>query len=384
MQNRKRNIFIIVLVYVSFVSVAWAEVTKQAPKDKPPSTWELIQKARQKQPDSISDKNNNVTELLNKFLENHNEDKLNSFIIKTESLIDYDNRLLTARTDAEKRMAKRFTGKRKKRIHGDYRYDGHLVSNRREIWRQDAIDNNYNPMGKSYYECDLFDGKRRLRFSRSRINSQRNVLKVQQDVPATAAKIHALSLSIERYLLGVYTIGGRNRRQLDEIIKEADSAVVRDKCELVAGSECYVIDVVEDKTKWSFWIDPEHGYNVSKSECLNIGYRGTETAYSGEVIRYERKDNIWIPMESVLTRYRKYWTGVDYEKTVVNHRITEIVLNPDHEALGSFIPDYIPNGTKAHIYGIPYIRYTWQDGKIIDANGTIIVDCSNKRALERK
>ena len=48
MKNVNRSIFII-MVYVLFVSVAWAESTEQTSKEKRPNTWDLIRKAQTKQ-----------------------------------------------------------------------------------------------------------------------------------------------------------------------------------------------------------------------------------------------------------------------------------------------------------------------------------------------
>ncbi len=60
--------------------------------------------------------------------------------------------------------------------------------------------------------------------------------------------------------------------------------------------------------------------------------------------------------------------------------ITNIVLNPDHNALKSFIPDDIRNGASVFITALPAsIEYIWQDGKVIDKDGKVILDCTLKR-----
>jgi hypothetical protein len=48
-------------------------------------------------------------------------------------------------------------------------------------------------------------------------------------------------------------------------------------------------------------------------------------------------------------------------------------LNPDHDAPGSFLPDDIRNGAKVYIRGIKGVTYTWQDGKVVDRQGQVVL-----------
>jgi hypothetical protein len=47
-----------------------------------------------------------------------------------------------------------------------------------------------------------------------------------------------------------------------------------------------------------------------------------------------------------------------------HHKRTEVVLNPDHSTLSSFVADDIPDGTKVLFPGLyDKTEYTWQNGK---------------------
>ena len=72
-------------------------------------------------------------------------------------------------------------------------------------------------------------------------------------------------------------------------------------------------------------------------------------------------------------------------------KITEMILNPDHNALGSFYLDDIRNGA---IVTIGWDResqrmrghkgkYKWQDGQVIDKDGKVIMNCRPKKSAEK-
>ena len=47
-----------------------------------------------------------------------------------------------------------------------------------------------------------------------------------------------------------------------------------------------------------------------------------------------------------------------------------ITLNPDRDALGSFLPDDIPNGCDVRLLSLPPSKkFVWQNGKVVDKDG---------------
>ena len=75
-----------------------------------------------------------------------------------------------------------------------------------------------------------------------------------------------------------------------------------------------------------------------------------------------------MPVEADYRRELEYVNG-NYEKIYSHKKITEFIINPDHEALGSFKHDFIPNGARVRLAGVSGITYTWQDGKVFDKDG---------------
>ena len=151
--------------------------------------------------------------------------------------------------------------------------------------------------------------------------------------------------------------------------------------ENIGGADCYVIYADTKRGRYKVWIDPSHGYHIAKATAkrgpgnvvgpLGFTLRPTEKmSFSMENVRFKKVDDVWVPVEADLAYGRKY-PGVNfYDNNKIHHKATDIILNPDHDALRSFIPDDIPDGARVHIEGIPYkIKYTWQDGKVVDKDG---------------
>ena len=81
-------------------------------------------------------------------------------------------------------------------------------------------------------------------------------------------------------------------------------------------------------------------------------------------VHFEKIDDVWVPVEADIVKHFTRPNG-DFTKQKLHCKRTEIILNPDHDALGSFLPTDIPNGARVSIAGIHNIRYIWQDGELI-------------------
>ena len=114
-----------------------------------------------------------------------------------------------------------------------------------------------------------------------------------------------------------------------------------------------------DSGRISLWIDPAHGYNVARAESRgtqgNLYYgrpltRGQVVSSRIEHIRFEKTDDVWVPVEADMKQYQ------DDRISIIkwHHKRTKMTLNPDHNALGSFVPDDIPEGTKEKLLTVIY------------------------------
>lgn len=195
--------------------------------------------------------------------------------------------------------------------------------------------------------------------------------------------------SFESQMMGIFY---SDRKRIDKILRRhPDGAYVRQKMDKVGDSECYVIEADIKEGKYTIRIDPAHGYNIAKAEIRKIqgnmayGRRlgaGFNISGSFEVTRFEQVDGTWIPMEARTIGESK-WPGGHFSRGTTHIKRTSVNLNPDHEALGSFVLDDIPNGVTALIVGVKG-KYTWQDGQVVDEKGRVVMDCRPKKPAEKK
>ena len=93
-----------------------------------------------------------------------------------------------------------------------------------------------------------------------------------------------------------------------------------------------------------------------------------------EVLRFQQIEDSWFPLKCKWKK-KNCFDGSMGTKGIVSKSesiisITNIVLNPDHDALKSFVPDDIPDGAYVKISNFPISPHNiWRDGKIVDANG---------------
>ena len=170
--------------------------------------------------------------------------------------------------------------------------------------------------------------------------------------------------------------------RVDSIIRKADSVFVRDSTEKIGNSDCYVIEAKAKTGSYTLWIDPAHGYLIAKAQirigpgdAFATGYvlpKNDNTSIYVKNVRFKKTGNAWFPVEADFGRRRDFPDG-RYSTQSSHYKLGEIVLNPDHDELGSFVPGDIPNGAKVRILkGNTHTeigRYTWQDGKLEDSLG---------------
>jgi len=177
--------------------------------------------------------------------------------------------------------------------------------------------------------------------------------------------------------------------RLDIVLRQAKTISVRDELEQVGSENCYVIDAKTASGAYTVWIDPQHDYHIAQAE-IRVGpgekYRsrmlsdGEKCLFSIRNIRFEKIDGIWIPIETD-THYENVSPNPEFCWTNdTNNKMTKITLNPDHEALGSFVPD-IENGIT--VIDRDYdIKYTWQDGKLIPDVDEVVIEQLDKTTQE--
>lgn len=284
-----------------------------------------------------------ASDLLGKYAAT--QDKLRSFIAKGESLIDSVNKARqSSRTKSERCR---------------FSFDGTRVSHRSTFW-----DGLLTTKEKPGYKSFLWDGKRFVEFNKSREPKYSRVFVKQNDL----GKNEKIATEYKgAALLGF--LAGDNKR-IDSILSKVDTISLRNEKDKIGETDCFVIDAVTKRGKYTVWIDPEHGYNIAKvdirrsqGDLVNSPLPlKASMSFSLDNVRFEQIDAVWVPMEADMEQ-----AGDNGTKTTKwHHKRTEMFLNPDHDVLGSFLANDIPDGVKVIRPGrFDRTAYVWQNGKAV-------------------
>jgi hypothetical protein len=366
MRDAKRTILILTLICAVMMSVCSAEVVLRRTKERHPG----------------------AAELLHKYVKS--QDKIKSFVLKYEDDYMVDNKLSFL--------------PRYKKIKRDMQKGGYLGEIRSDGNRHYYIEKRWSeknhpdrPRSKAEALSDprslthMWDGERMYQYLFSNAGAERDTLfLVPENRVGTKGK-EIIRTVRDHALRGIfqYTYKRVPFERIDSALKRANKILVQENMEDIGGSKCYVIKAETKDSKYKIWIDPEHGYNIAQAE-ISRGGEGTEFGTDREIsistylrnVQFKKIDDVWVTMEADYGFYRKMVAG-DYESSDHHCKRTEFVLNPDHEALGSFETDFIRNGASIHLIGTPGILYTWRDGQVVDNKGRVVFDSKSKKASKR-
>ncbi len=160
---------------------------------------------------------------------------------------------------------------------------------------------------------------------------------------------------------------------VDAFIRRSGRAAVRGQTEMVNGSACYVIDAPTEEGQLTVWIDPAHGYHVAKAMMVQkeghkvhgeILPRGHKEQCILTNVSFKQVNKVWVPVEStyeadIMRPPDSIMSGKTHSK------ITEFLIDPDHEALRSFEVNDFPEGTRTSYMDngrlLP-VWYIWKNG----------------------
>jgi hypothetical protein len=184
--------------------------------------------------------------------------------------------------------------------------------------------------------------------------------------------------------LGTLLAGGEPR--FDRKLRSEANLRVRKQLEPAGWTPtpCYVVDAQTQTADYTVWLDPSRGYTVARSLVQrHFGHlrpngqpfeRGESSVFTVEKVRWEQRQGIWVPVEATGGQ-----TATDPGKPASRQSwhftLTRFVLNPDHAALRSFVPDDIRDGAKFTLVGEDRRTKgegTWQKGRAVDAKGNVL------------
>ncbi len=267
---------------------------------------------------------------------------------------------------------------------GQNRADG-----RARIYCQKYIWGDFNPQNRNLPENSPRYNLRIVEAYKKRYSHTRAIN--NPDVKGTAcfqpADQDPALLNMETYS-GCYGYLGCDK-PLDAVLREAKQISIRSTDEMVNGIACYAIDADTQYGRYTVWLDPAHGYNASKITRTAIGGqkeydhlmpRGDHASGFVLITRFEQVEGIWVPVEA--EQETVYTSGRLFRRSHSYYKRANIILNPDHDKLGSFEnplenpanDPQLKEGTRISII-LPNsvgVRATWQDGKVVDESGKVI------------
>ncbi len=336
------------------------------------STGIISHKIKPKQPTAF--------ELLDKYAET--QDKLQSFIVKFEHTRYHASTSLSGRlprlgpSEPTGFNEVRFDGKRRKWLFC--------------MWGHVGMSPEFTQRDEAKYGSRLWDGETFFQYGGQEkhasfpFGSVTQITNFKDNIEEGQKTFCHAYLMLRGYFYGDY-------ERVDSILRDADTISVQDNTQSIAGSDCYVINAVTKHGKYTIWIDPAHGYNIAKAITRktrgDLNSHGllkgkAKAFFSMKNVRFKKIDDVWVPMEA--DRYMsRTWSKGEFWKSSGHIKRTEFILNPDHDALGSFLPDDIRDGAPVSlINGVRTKRHKWRNGGPVDENGQK-VDSKSKKVGRR-
>jgi hypothetical protein len=318
-------------------------------------------------------KNPTSLELLDRYAAT--QDKLQCFISKCENWGSSDSSFFNIKDSPTY-------------VFCEARFDGNRTNVRRQMWGR-INDDIYTTKDKPLYQSRLWDGKTFYQHDRNAYHPR--------GYPGTVIITKSKKMN-DKYKRGKNTImqySGINlmgtlpndAERVDFVLRKANTISVRDETENIGGADCYVIDAVTKHGRYTLWIDPQHGYNITKAivkrgpgdAVFQNNYILTENdrIYSSlENVKFKKIDDVWVPVEADVKDERFFPDG-KYHRGWGHKQITEIILNPEFKD-SDFVPDDIPNGAKVYIKGVRG-KYSWQDGQVVNEKGRVVFCSKSKK-----
>lgn len=291
-------------------------------------------------PSVISDQQPGATEILNRYTAT--QDKLKSFIIKEETI------LIEVRSTVPMLELHNLKGDGKPTTIIESRSDGQRAKWFNQMWGHIGLRRKNTPPEEAATNLHLWDGKTSYQFDSTLKPGHRGTLWVNPGVKKFD--------SIEGCLWGFFYCG-RDKR-VDAILREAEKLTVAKTPTQINGATCWLLETQCTSGRYQIWFDADHDWQIARAymqkksgELLNGTAMPSDTLlyYALQDIRFQRVDGVWVPMEAEERIVHHYGKGQKDETRQKIHR-TEVVLNPDHNALGSFEPTEVNDGTKIPFY----------------------------------
>ena len=318
----------------------------------------------------------NARQVMLKFVES--QKKLKSYIIKSKSKSTYVYTGIPP-----------YNGRGTRYCDSVVRFDGNRVKESVTSWGDTGQIKNL-PKENAFYQSILWDVERGYELSLVEKN-RRKTAKYPGSV-----QIHVKGGTYTDYIKEKYKrtmissaqgyVFGNDQDIGTMFLRDDANVKLLDKRSNVNGVDCYVIEAaVPERGTYRAWIDPVHGFNLARlrsrrktGDFVNRQFLGKDVLINHfyEVLEFQEVGGVWLP-KTFIQKDSGHDGGYDYDsRGVTQTELYEVNLDLDHDKEGSFLTDDIPNGTQVRLEGVPLdVIMTWQDGKVVDKRGNVIMTC---------
>ncbi len=265
----------------------------------------------------------------------------------------------------------KLSGKRTRYHLQEFRTDGKRMKHILQQWGDFA-----RPSGKlivrsendKTYRSDTYDGEKRYE------NNKDGITFIHTRNPENSFTLES-KFDYEDHVSKCFGYLNGDQKRLDRILREAKPGQVslRNEMEYLNGTAHYVVDAKTERGEYTVWFNSEKGYHYSKAAVIRRPgdlFRekvkiepGHQREYVVETTQFTEVDGVWVPTKA-RTRAHNTLPDGDYAKASSDIELISIVMNPDHDAMGSFLIDDIEDGAKVRLVGVPG-RFVWRNGKAV-------------------
>jgi RNA polymerase sigma-70 factor (ECF subfamily) len=262
---------------------------------------------------------------------------------------------------------------------GEFAIDGHRVAYSENKWGQLRVNSSPNPKSDPWFSSTQYDGNVLWNYQLDSRRSGTSYTSGRVSIIKGRTSKHfnnGVGLTSPTHWLQGY-ISKRGDR-VDTLMRNAQTLTIRKVREKVGDSMCDVVDFVSPYASGTLWFDPARGHLLAQAEIhLPPGHfypngersiAGASSHCSLRDVSFQKVEGIWFATSAAAVGEIQDPEFSSIETS--QPRITNIVVNPDMDALEIFSTDAIKDGATV-AFSRETIRHRWRNGKIVPDNSLL-------------
>jgi len=219
-----------------------------------------------------------------------------------------------------------------------FRSDGQRTKYVQSMWGHVGMRATATPQSEAMMTLRLWDGATYYNYSGSAKADSDGTLRVIS--PEEPDDIASYAGALGGYFYGDYA------NRVDAILRRATKLRTRPEPVTINGAKCYLLEGEGNEGRYRVWFDADHDYHIAKALAgKDAGHEWFNTTLKGDArirfslsdVKFRRVDGLWVPETGKVMSSQTWSSGSRWQSSSILRR-TRIVLNPDHDALGSFEP----------------------------------------------